>query len=528
MKQTRKFLLILLALTMVCTQLLSACGGKAPKKTETLEAVTDTAAQGTEDGSETASPAEKEFLPDRLRAETVAKYPVATDKMSKAELRQLSLDFFLLQLSFQWIPNMEFTDWSTTYGSFKKALHTDAIYEGIPYQSKGFGSVYRWLEYYDEETAIFDVERAFAENGGIGENGAIMDVEKDENGKITYKKYYCMMTMFNQCSSSSFWGWGRVVNSVDYLFTADMTVYNGFIPVGGFTYPNMETLQQFGVVSESNPTGYDTDDVIADWNAANGKDAMYKCYSKMKPADLLVSTGHTLMVKSVDLQYRADGTIHEGLSTVVVQEQIEKWARSTRLDGKAYYIQGEQNNSYSFAQLQKADYIPYTFAEFLDENDPVDKAHLDFYNETIVPLAPVAKEYKIFRFTDAEVDAMSGAGVEETRIFTTLKDGTASVTLEEFKSLAVGSNYPISDCFVAVKDKDGKEVFKNVFRALNPRTREVSMTSQKCSFEKDASGEYLTISAGLEAYTSGEYTVEVSLQLSNGEKPTVFSVTLTA
>ena len=113
-----------------------------------------------------------------------------------------------------------------------------------------------------------------------------------------------------------------------------MNVRNGFIPVGGYTYPNMETILDFGVVSDTNPTGYDTDDVIKDWNAQNGEDGMYQCYAKVKPADLLVSPDHTLMVKSVEIALRPDGTVNYALSTVTVEEQIEKWARTAFLDGK--------------------------------------------------------------------------------------------------------------------------------------------------------------------------------------------------
>lgn len=523
MKQKQKILFVFLALAMVCSQFLSACQSETAKETddpETLAATVETATATAEE--------DNKVFKKQLTRKQVEDFAIASDDMKKEDLRQLTLDFFLLQLTFQWTPNYDVTDYPVTYGSFSKSLLQNAVYGGIPYQSTGFGSVYRWLEYYDEETAVLDLEKALAENGGYGEGAAVEDVQTDANGKVTYKKYLSFRTMFNQCSSSSFWGWGRVINSANFLYTADMTVRNGFIPVGGYTYPNMETLDRFGYETEANPTAYDTDNVIADWNAQNGADAMFKCYAKTKPADLLVSPGHTLMVKSVDVQTRADGTINELISTITVQEQIEKWARATRLNEHAYYIQGEEASVYTFKELQKQGYIPYTFVEYLDETDPVDQEHLKFYNDVIAPLSPIAPQYTLFTFTQDKLASMTGASVEKSEVFTNLETGKQNVSLEEFKALAVGSNYPISDCFVVVKDKDGKEVLKNVFRALNPRTREVSMTAEKSSHEKDADGNLITISQGLEAYTSGGYTVEVSLQLSTGEKPTVFTLELAA
>jgi len=516
-----KLLSLLLALSILFGTLLTACGETEPPKTVPVTVNTETAEKTAEEAPE------YETLPNRLKVKDVENFPLANSEMTKAELRQLSLDFFLLQLTFQWVPNLDVTDYDVTYGSFKKGLSTKAVYSGMPYQSKGIGSVYRWLEYYDEATATLDLERAFAENGGYGEGGALVDVETDANGNITYKKYVSFMTMFNQCSSSSFWGWARVINSADFSFTCDMNVYNGFIPVGCYTYPNMETLDLFGYKTAANPTGYDVDDVIRDWNAQNGEDAMFKCYAKLKPADLLVSPGHTLMVKSVDLVKREDGTINYLTSSITVQEQVEKWARQTMLGTSRYYRQGETENVYSFSQLQKQNYMPLTFAEYLDENDPQDREHLNFYREHIEPRSPLSKEYHLFTFTDEQVKEMSGVGVEKGRVFCTAESGKA-ISLADFKEMAVGSNYSISDVFVTVKDASGKEVFKSVYRAQIVREREVPMSARKSTLEKDEAGNYLPLTHGMEEFANGSHTVDVTLQISTGEKLVAFTGTLEA
>ena len=494
-----KLLSLFLALAILCGTLLSACGETEAPATEPLTTDAVTVEEATKEAPE------YDTIPKRLKVKDVENFPLANSKMTKDELRQLSLDFFLLQLTFQWVPSIDVTDYPVTYGSFEKNLSTKAVYSGVPYQSKGIGNLYRWLEYYDEATATLDLERVFAENGGHGENGAVIDVETDSTGNVTYKKYVSFMTMFNQCSSSSFWGWARVINSADFSFTCDMNVYNGFIPVGCYTYPNMETLDQFGYQTDANPTGYDVDDVIRDWNAQNGEDAMYKCYAKVKPADLLVSPDHTLMVKSIDLVTRDDGTINYNTSSITVQEQVEKWARQSVVGTTLFYRQGETDNVYSFAQLLKYNYMPLTFAEYLDENDPQDREHLDFYRKHIEPRSPLSKEYRYFSFTDEEVKEMSGIDVEKARVFCTAKTGEA-ISLADFKEMVVGSNYSISDAFVTVKDASGKEVFKSVYRAQIVREREVPMSARKSTLEKDESGSYLPVTHGMEEFANGAHS----------------------
>ena len=86
-------------------------------------------------------------MPKKLFAYDLNQIPLATDSMSKAELRQLVLDFFELQLSFQWKTDAEISFPKTYSGSGDKTVSTEHIYGGIVYQSGGFGNLYRWLEY---------------------------------------------------------------------------------------------------------------------------------------------------------------------------------------------------------------------------------------------------------------------------------------------------------------------------------------------------------------------------------------------
>ncbi len=524
MKQKSVFAL-LLALTLLFTSLLSSCESAPSSDVDQTVESTQETIEKTEESKNEGNSSQSKYLANRLNAEQVNSLPIATEDMTYEERRQLALDYFYLQLTFQWLPNMDITDYPMTYGTKNKEILSTAIYVGVPYQSKGSGNLYRWLEYYDEETAVMDIQRAFAENGGYGEDAAMTDVE--DRGNFIYKKYRSLMTFFNQCSFGAFWGWGRVINSVHLLGTAWMNAYNGFIPLG-YTYPNMETLDKFGEVTDGNPTGYDTVNVIEDWNAANGDDGMYRCYAKMKPADLLVSDTHTMMVKKVTLQKKTDGTIDYERSYVAVQEQGEKWSFSSTLHKKRIFTQGETEKEYTFRNLQSQEYIPFTFAEFLDPNVPEEKVLLDSYYASANVRSHLEDSYTNFSFTKEQLMDMTGPGLEKAVLFTNLQEGLENITMAQFEEMALGSNYSISDVFVIVKDKDGNELKKNVYRATNGVIREVTMKTNNSTWQKDDAGNYLNMTDGIAPLATGENTIEITVQLSTGEKLTAFSGKLLA
>lgn len=510
--KTIRMLSLLLCLVLLTTSFV-ACGkeGSAEPTTETATGEAATEEEETE-----------EYLPDRLRRADVEGLPLVTEDTPISERRQLAIDLFEMQLTFQWKSNMEIKDYHMTYGNKRKTISPLYIYGGTPYQSKGTGNLYRWLEYYDEETGVMDLERAFAENGGYGEeNGAYIDEEY--RGGYLYKKYRCMMTFFNQCSWGSFWGWGRTVNSAYFNGTAYMTLTNGFIPVG-YTYPNMDKIDCFGMETANNPTKYDTVNVIQDWNAANGEDGMYKCYAQLRPADLLVSSGHTMMVREVQLKKLDDGSIDYANSVVICLEQPEAWRTEQVLHGTYLYYQGEWEIPYTFAKLQEQTYIPYTFAEFLDPENEADKKLLDLYNTYAT--SPMTNRYKLLGFDDEKIRAVSGTGVEKSEIYTNLPEGIKEMAFAQLDEMVLGSNYTVSDVFVTVKDQSGKVLKENVYRSMNASIREMSMKSNNSTWTKDADGNYLTMTEGIKELATGENTLEIRVQLSTGEKPVVFSGTL--
>ena len=514
MKRTLCFFMTLVILLGIC-----GCAQDAPAGTTAPE------------GTATTEPVMEDKGYERILTQAdLDNIPLATDSMSKAELRQICQNFLLMQLSIYWKPDMDITFLTTNYKKgTPKDLTTDTQYAGIVYHSKGFGNLYRMMEYYDEQTGIFAMEQFLADNGGYGEGAAVADVETDANGNVTYQKYRSLMTLGNQCTSATCWSWGRTINSVAFGDTKDLTAANGLIPVGCYTYGytrdgityGLLDIKEFGEESNSNPIGYDTTDVISDWNRENGHDAMFKCYAQLKPGDLLVDPGHALMVESVNLYKTKDGEVSFDMSSITVNEQIEAWHYQGERDGVPFKQQGGVHRSYSFKALQEAGYIPFTFPELLDENDPQDKKHLDYYRSYADQLTCIKDLYQVF----PEGAEACGIGIEEAVTYCNYDGDT--ITLTDFEKMVVGSNYSISDVFVTVTDKDGSEVLKNIYRSDFSSYREIPMTSQKCTWEQDAEGNYLTVCDGLAELATGEYTVTVTMRVSTGQLLTAYSGTLT-
>ncbi len=519
----KKTISLLLALFLLLPVFCSCSSGLA---------TTETTQTKTTEEKETQVTPYLEFYsnnPEPLKQEQLDALPIASADLSPAQLRQLALDFFQLQLTFKWKSNIDIYDYPTTYSTkMKKSLETKYLYSGIPYQSQGTGNLYRWLEYYDTETGEMDLARALEENGGYGENAAITTVETDASGNITYKRYRSFMAMFNQCSVASYWGWGRVINSANFAWSYDINVYNGFIPVGGYTYPNMKTLDKFGVTTEGNPTAYDTDDVVKDYNKANGKDAFMACYLAAKPGDVLVSPGHVMMVKSVQPFYNNDGSVNYARSTMTIMDQGESWAIDDQIDGVPWRQQGSTEFLKPLSYYQKAGYIPFTCREFQDPADPADQKNIAFYDTYIKNnTKPLEACYSAFSFTPAEILEMSGGGVEKAFTFTTAIDQGNEISFEALKTLTVGANYPFSDVFVTVSDKDGKELKKNIYRAGSPRIRQVSMTATESHWKTDENGNLLNLLTGIEELAGAGNTLKITARISTGQFLTILERTLT-
>ena len=94
-------------------------------------------------------------------------------------------------------------------------------------------------------------------------------------------------------------------------------------------------------------------------------------------------------------------------------------------------------------------------------------------------------------------------------------------------SLSVASNYSVSDVFVIVRDKDGNQLLKNIWRSECYHSREIPMTATRSTFGKDGEGNLSTLYADVEALAGQGNTIEISLQIATGEKLIAFRGELT-
>lgn len=318
----RRFLFLIFAILL----LLSACG------------------QTTKQETQAAPPQKEKLVPTPMTWEMIDAVPIATADMTEEELRQICIDFFRLQLLFQWTPK-EDLDLEVT--GYKRDSHFPAgqLYAGFPYMCSNsgrmVGNLYIAMDYYDSETGLLDNtvmdDQSFVERFG------------------------------NNCSSGAFWGWARVVNSVTNHACSTATLTFGFIPVGpydagGSMYWNVETS---------------TDSICA----LNGPQMMFESYAAMKPADGLVNhhgksgNAHMRMVsREVVVKRLPDGTIDGENSYVTYLDQSSILYNPT-IDGQPFVRQGGLDIQISFQTLFDSGYLPFTFGELIGE-DPVEPAEI--------------------------------------------------------------------------------------------------------------------------------------------------------
>ena len=191
-------------------------------------------------------------------------------------------------------------------------------------------------------------------------------------------------------------------------------------------------------------------------------------------------------------------------------------------DLETLYNQGSKEGAYTLATLQEKKYLPFTFPELQDPNDPQGQKNLAYHKEMVAKTQPVKKLYSVFECTED----CNSTGVEKAKTLCTKENG--NISLADFSALVVGSNYSISDVFVTVTDGSGAVKLENIFRAGSTHVREVAMTEGNCTWKTDAEGNRLTLCDDLAALADGNHTVTVTLQLSTGEKLTAFTGTLTA
>ncbi|MBR7164918.1 MAG: hypothetical protein IKD18_01430 [Clostridia bacterium] len=375
----KKLLALLLCFVMILS--IVSCGSAEAPAT-TSEAETKEETKKTEEKKETKEEAKELVIEDTSMIEKLNAIPIANDSMTEDELRKICVDYMRLACSFCYTPSEKFT-YTVESQEVEEVENKGTLYAGLPYVTAGSGSLYRVANYYNPETGVITITPFLGNARWFG----------------------------NACSGGVCTAWSRVVNTVKFGYTKDMTQGNGYINVGPYTYPN-----DFTTFEDNHRNNYDAKAVIKD----NSEQIMYESYAATKPADGIVNTGHVRMVVEMPNVVRnADGTIDGNRSTLIYCDQIcyntsEKYKR-TQSDGTVYFTQGGVDIEVTFAELYGGSYLPFTFKEFLG-TDPVDKA------------------------------VVTASGIE----------GKTSIAYSELQNSVITSNYNISDVVFTMRDESGK------------------------------------------------------------------------
>ena len=296
-------------------------------------------------------------VPEPMTWEKINAIPVASPDMTVEELRQICVDYFRLQLSFQWTPEESFSYTIASKGT-SVAIKKGTIYGGNLYVTNAVSNLYRVMNYYDTKTGVISVPTKNGDN-----IAAILG---------------------NQCSYGSFWGWARVSNSTSHTLTQTITPANGIVPIGPYKSTDNATLYQ-----------------TADLCEQNGEQIMYQSYAEFLPADGMVShngAGHVRMVsEKAHVVYKEDGTIDGDKSYVLFLDQ-GSFASYRTESGKSLKIHGGIDLKTSFRQMYLKGYLPFTLKEFVGL-DPVEKG------EVAVTKGTVTESMSLKELTELEISA---------------------------------------------------------------------------------------------------------------------------
>ncbi len=355
-------------------------------------------------------PYEYPKVANSLSWEKIRAIPLANNNMTEAELRKICTDFMRLQLTFEWTPAK-----SIVYllGDKNMEFPAGKVYGGLPYMTfNANGNLYIVMDYYDPETGILDPG----------------DVPVNNFGSI----------IGNDCAVSPFWAWSRVINSPtnfkdfenQYGFTnLGLTPQNNLIPVGGYES-----------ISEGT---WDDGDGTRGVCERNGRQKIYECYAKLQEADGFIhfypdtptwNNNHLMMCSSKATVVRnEDGTIDGAKSFVTILDQRSKKTATKTENGTVLY-EGGVDAVFTFDQLYKEYYIPFTFKEFLG-TDPVDKGEAKIVADGDISDFETLKKGKI----------SSNYGISHVRIKFLDKDGNEKYAKRSIPKFCDTRNYELKN-----------------------------------------------------------------------------------
>ena len=405
-------------------------------------------------------------LPNHLSWEQINAFPVVNESMTIEEARELAVSFFRYAKTALWICDNDLEFIKNSSGSQDEMLE-GVVYGGLPYVGLGSGNVYRLLDYMDPDTGVVNIKNA------------VDETEKYDGWKV----------FGNQCSIGAYWGFGRVINSANYRWTQGLVANNKFVMLGdlvvrdkeGNIIPIQDAKRNWSSNTESKPENYGTDECIKD----NDPQKLFEAYALMHHGDGMVyytTAGHVIMIATDPVVVRnADDTIDPDASFVTIIDQGQTWYEDgVAADGTQFTYKGGVDTKVTFTKLMKGNYVPFTFLEFTGE-DPFESATAAF--------------------------SLSGEEITTTQLF----------------SSTVTSNYGISDVYAVVYDEDGNEVYKHAVRCTQANQKELKLTRTKSEKSKVPTVE----TWGVLGFTPGhDLTVKIVVQLSTGDRPTIYEGTL--
>ena len=356
-----------LALFLVCAMCLSVFAGCTANEAP-VETNTPAPTEETKDYSQYAGiVADPKGWYEELMA-----LPIANNDMTEDELRQLCVDAFRLNLSFQWTPTEDIAFGFTILDkSYEVTLNKGIAYSGLFYNNNtAHGHAYKVLDFYDPETGAMDIEAM----GG-----------------------YKMNILGSACARGITWAWSRVCNTSCPEDTVSMHQYaSGVVPVGPYNYP--PTKYSFS-------PGDGTKLLIAD----NGLQTIYESYAATKPADGVYSSSsyHVMMIsKNPEVTRWPDGSIDPANSFAYVNEQaaggtLTENYNYTQSNGVTLRPLGTVDRKVSFEELATKGYVPFALKELLKQ-EPIEpgetwisKGDTRMENGQDISLAEILASYKL-------------------------------------------------------------------------------------------------------------------------------------
>ena len=405
----------------------------------------------------------------KLTWDAINGFPIKTKDMTVDEMRQLCVDFMYFTKTFLWTPDQTVNYIRNGSGS-ADSMTQGTVYGGLPYVGVATGNVYRMMDYINPETGLLDMEKA------------IPALATKDSVTMADLKYFG-----SQCSVATYWGWGRVINSPTYHWTAGGVPANGFLYLGNVKTP-------------ADLTGWSLAYNTVACCQENGEQTMYEAYAQAKKADGLVqwtTAGHFIMIYADAVVVRkSDGTIDGDKSYLMIIDQAQRWQTMTNDAGDTFQHKCNINHKYTFATLFKNSYIPFTFKEFTGEAAIVD---------TMVHLV---KDEKYL---------VSGTIQESDRSYKTTVT-TDTLAWSDLFASRIKSNYGIVDVYLTLQDASGKEFYRHAVRTGMAGNKNMAMVE---------SGPEVTIWKTANVAKNSTYAGKIEVQLATGERVVIFDGNIT-